>query len=98
MAICFFSLTSSMFTNVYEQSKEIAVLRALGLSKGALYRVYVSEAFVLVLASSLLGVLIGLVVSYTMTAQQILFTQLPIPFAFPWFVLLAVLASAAAFA
>jgi ABC-type antimicrobial peptide transport system permease subunit len=30
MFICFFSLMSSMFTNVYEQTKEIGVLRALG--------------------------------------------------------------------
>ena len=98
MAVCFFSLTSSMFTNVHEQSKEIAVLRALGLSKGALYRLFVHEAFVLVLASSLLGFSMGMVVSYTMTAQQILFTQLPIPFAFPWQVLIAVVLASVLFA
>jgi len=90
MSISFFSLMSSMFTNVYEQSKEIAVLRALGVHKFAMYRVYIYEAFVLVLSSSLLGILIGTVVSYTMTLQQILFTQLPIPFQFPWSILITV--------
>jgi len=90
MLISFFSLMSSMFTNVYEQTKEIAILRALGISKFSLYRIYIYEAFVLVMASSLLGVIIGTVVSYTMTLQQLLFTQLPIPFAFPWTIMLTV--------
>jgi len=90
MLISFFSLMSSMFTNVYEQTKEIAILRALGISKFSLYRIYIYEAFVLVMSSSLLGVLIGTVVSYTMTLQQLLFTQLPIPFSFPWTIMLTV--------
>ena len=35
------------------------------------------------LSSSLLGVLIGTAVGYTMTIQRSLYTQLPIPFVFP---------------
>jgi len=90
MLISFFFLMSSMFTNVYEQTKEIAVLRALGINKFWMYRIYIYEAFVLVLSSSILGVMIGCVVSYTMTLQQVLFTQLPVPFAFPWTIMLTV--------
>jgi ABC-type antimicrobial peptide transport system permease subunit len=90
MAISFFSLMSSMFTNVFEQTKEIGVLRAIGISKGWMYRIYIYEAFVLVLSSSLLGVLIGTVVAFTMTLQQSLFTQLPVPFDFPYTILLVV--------
>ena len=45
---------------------------------------YVYEAFVLVLASSLFGILIGTTVSWTMTMQEVLFTGLPIPFKFPF--------------
>lgn len=63
-----------------------------------MYRIYIYEAFTLVSSSSLLGFFIGLIVSYTMTLQQILFTQLPIPFAFPWQVLLTVLLAAVLFA
>jgi len=81
-----------MFTNVYEQTKEIAVLRALGLGKFPLYRIYIYEAFVLVMSSSVMGILIGTIVSYTMTLQQLLFTQLPIPFAFPWTIMFTVFA------
>lgn len=46
-------------------------------------RIYIEEAFILVITSSMMGVGIGTLVGYTMTLQQILFTQLPIPFAFP---------------
>eukprot|EP01126_Amoeba_proteus_P055936 TRINITY_DN6974_c0_g1_i18.p1 TRINITY_DN6974_c0_g1~~TRINITY_DN6974_c0_g1_i18.p1 ORF type:complete len:621 (-),score=103.89 TRINITY_DN6974_c0_g1_i18:126-1988(-) len=98
MSICFFSLMSSMFTNVYEQTKEIAVLRSLGFEVSVMYRVYIYEAFILVFASSLLGVGIGLFVGYAMTIQQSLFTQLPVPFKFPWEILLMVFGCSVLFA
>jgi ABC-type antimicrobial peptide transport system permease subunit len=90
MLVSFFSLMSSMFTNIHEQAKEIGILRAIGISKGALYRIYVYEAFVLVLASSLLGILIGTVVGYMVLLQRFLFTQLPIPFVIPTQLLIVV--------
>jgi ABC-type lipoprotein release transport system permease subunit len=90
MLIASFSLVSSMYTNIYEQTKEIGILRAIGIEKGWLRRIYLYEAFVLVLASSLLGVMIGSVVGYTMLLQRILFTQLPLPFRFPWIILIVV--------
>jgi hypothetical protein len=90
MLVCFFSLSSSMYTNIFEQTKEIGVLRAIGLTKLALYRIYIYEAICLILASSIAGVAIGSFVSYTMTMQRILFTQLPIPFVMPYDILLVV--------
>jgi len=98
MFICFFSLTSSMFTNVYEQVKEIGVLRALGVTTGRMKRVYVYEAFVLVLTSSVLGIMIGMAIGYAMTMQQSLFTQLPLPFVFPWLVMITVFVGSVLFA
>jgi ABC-type antimicrobial peptide transport system permease subunit len=61
-----------------------------GIRRSWMYRIYVYEAFVLVLSSSLLGVIIGITVAVTMTMQQSLFTQLPIPFTFPTTILLIV--------
>mmetsp|Transcript_844 Transcript_844/g.2906 ORF Transcript_844/g.2906 Transcript_844/m.2906 type:complete len:1061 (-) Transcript_844:73-3255(-) len=90
MILCFFSLISSMVTNVHDQAKEIGILRAIGVQKFAVTRVYIYEAFVLVISASIMGVFIGLAVSYTMTLQQILFTQLPIAFIFPWEIILIV--------
>lgn len=42
MLTSFFSLMSSMLANVLEQTKEIGVLRAIGLRKFALYVNFVS--------------------------------------------------------
>jgi len=98
MFICFFSLTSSMFTNVYEQVKEIGVLRALGVTQGRMKRVYIYEAFVLVLTSSILGIMIGMAIGYAMTLQQSLFTQLPLPFVFPWLIMITVFVGSVIFA
>jgi len=47
MVTSFFSLSSSMLANVYEQTKEIAILRAVGMTKPWLYRVYVYESFII---------------------------------------------------
>lgn len=63
MALCAFALLANMIANVTEQTREVGVLRALGLKPGALTRLYVEEAFVLVLAASLLGVAIGCLVA-----------------------------------
>ena len=84
MGLCLFSLMASMFTNIYEQSKEIAILRAMGLPAFAIIRVYTYEAFVLVLGASILGMCIGALMSTTMSAQRVLFTQLPVSVPFPW--------------
>jgi ABC-type antimicrobial peptide transport system permease subunit len=48
-----------MTSNIHEQSKEIAIMRALGMSRAWMYRVYIYESFVLVVASSFLGIIIG---------------------------------------
>eukprot|EP01130_Rhizamoeba_saxonica_P014410 TRINITY_DN6293_c0_g1_i1.p1 TRINITY_DN6293_c0_g1~~TRINITY_DN6293_c0_g1_i1.p1 ORF type:complete len:1033 (-),score=164.52 TRINITY_DN6293_c0_g1_i1:42-3140(-) len=98
MAISFFSLLSSMFTNVREQSKEIGVMRAMGITKFRMIRVYIYEAFVLVLSSSLLGVMIGMSVGYTMTLQQILFTQLPLSLEIPYYLMITVFVMSIVFA
>ena len=91
MSICFFALISSMSTNVFEQCKEIGILRCIGMHRFPMYRVFVWEAFVLVTAASFLGLIVGTVVAYTMMLQNILFTQLPLPFQFPYVQLIAIL-------
>lgn len=91
MIICSFSLTSSMYTNVNEQSKEIGILRAIGCRRFFLWRLYIYEAFILLLCASLIGLVIGIIIGWTMTLQQILFTQYNLTFFFPWQILLVVL-------
>jgi len=73
MFLCFFSLTASMSANLYDQTNEIGLLRAIGLTKGRVRMLYFYEALILVFASCLLGVFVGTVIGYTMTLQQNLF-------------------------
>jgi ABC-type antimicrobial peptide transport system permease subunit len=98
MLIASFSLVSSMYTNIYEQTKEIGVVRAIGMRQSWLKRIYMYEAFILVLSSSLLGIIIGSAVGYTLLLQRILFTQLPLPFRFPWQILIIVFTCSLIFA
>ena len=69
MIMCFFSLTSSMYTNINEQAKEIGVMRAIGAGRFLLARVYVYEALILILCASFMGICIGFVMGYTMQLQ-----------------------------
>lgn len=84
MLLCLFSLASSMSANLLDQTKEIGILRAMGFTKTRIKVLYFYEAFILVIASSLLGVMIGCTVAFTMVLQQVMFTQIPIFFFFPW--------------
>jgi ABC-type antimicrobial peptide transport system permease subunit len=68
--LCFFSLSANMSANLYEQTKEIAVLRSIGLTKSRIRMLYFYEALLLVLASCMLGICIGVILGYTLTIQQ----------------------------
>jgi len=65
--LCFFSLSSAMSANLYEQAKEIGVMRAIGLTKGRIIMIYVYEAFIMIFASSILGIIIGVAIGWSMT-------------------------------
>jgi ABC-type antimicrobial peptide transport system permease subunit len=84
MFLCFFSLTASMTANIYEQTKEIAVLRAIGFTKRRVIMLYIYEAFLLVFSSSIIGICIGVLVGWTMMLQRVLFTQIPLVFYIPY--------------
>ena len=84
MFLCFFSLCSSMSANLLDQTKEIGILRAIGFTSSRIIFLYFYEAFILVMASCALGVMIGVIVGYTMVLQQAVFTDMPLAFYFPW--------------
>ena len=84
MSLCFFALSANMSANLYEQTKEIGVLRSIGFSRWKIRFLYFYEAIVLVLSSCLLGVMVGMTVGYTMTLQQTLFMSITLEFFFPW--------------
>ena len=84
MFLCFFSLQASMTANIFEQTKEIAVLRSIGYTNRRIGILYFYEALLLVFASCLLGIFIGVLVGFTMVIQQDLFLNLETKTYFPW--------------
>jgi len=73
-----------MSANLLDQCKELGILRAMGFTKFRIKLLYFYEAFILVIASCLLGVMIGTIVGFTMVLQRVVFTNIPIIFYFPW--------------
>mmetsp|Transcript_5162 Transcript_5162/g.7942 ORF Transcript_5162/g.7942 Transcript_5162/m.7942 type:complete len:95 (+) Transcript_5162:3146-3430(+) len=64
----------------------------MGYSKKRIKLLYFYEAFILVTASCLLGVMIGTIVGFTMVLQQVVFTSIPFVFYFPWTQFLLIMA------
>uniref|UniRef100_A0A7S4JAS7 ABC3 transporter permease C-terminal domain-containing protein n=1 Tax=Guillardia theta TaxID=55529 RepID=A0A7S4JAS7_GUITH len=94
LIVSFFSLVSSMFANIQEQAKELGLLRAIGVTRNWIARLYTMEATVLVLSSALLGLGIGAIVASTVTAQQTMFTQLPLLLKLPPEIIVVILLGA----
>ncbi|KAN0012321.1 hypothetical protein ACTFIU_007619 [Dictyostelium citrinum] len=84
MIISSFSLISSMFTNIKNQSKEIGILRSIGLSNFKIYKIYIFEAFTLSFGSCVIGIIIGLFISYTILLEQSTINEQSIPFSIQW--------------
>jgi len=84
MFLCFFALSANMSANLIQQTKEVAVLRSIGFTKWRIRMLYFYEAMILVLASCTLGILVGMVVGYTMSLQESLILGLSLGVFFPW--------------
>ena len=83
IVLSFFLILVSFISNVKENSWEFGVLRAIGLNKFQMTRLYMYEAGVLTMASGILGTMVGIVVAVTLVMQFLLFTELPFEFLFP---------------
>jgi len=75
---CIFNLTTSMTINIFEQKKEIAIMRTLGMKKKDVILVYIYEAIILILTNSFIGLIIGSLISYTISLQWQIFTNINI--------------------
>ena len=60
------------------------MLRSLGFTRWRICLLYFYEALILVFASCLLGILIGVIVGTTMDMQQAMFLDENFAFFFPW--------------
>ncbi|KAJ3055820.1 hypothetical protein HK097_009124 [Rhizophlyctis rosea] len=94
MVIALLSLAMCMLANTFEQSKEIGVLRALGVRRGVMFRIYVYESFVVTVAAGGLGIIMGTITGWSMCAQQATVSQLPLTFPFPWTTVIGMMVAA----
>ena len=63
---------------------------SLGFSKRRIILLYSYEAFILVMASCLLGVFVGTLTAFTMVMQFSTFVGMPVVFYFPWVQLIGI--------
>lgn len=70
LAISFFSLLTTTYLNILQQTNEIAILLILGYEKSRIIRVYIYESLVLVLNSCLIGLVVGYIVAQMMGLQR----------------------------
>ncbi|MFX0184239.1 MAG: ABC transporter permease [Candidatus Hodarchaeota archaeon] len=85
--ISFFGLTSSMYSAVQESQFEIGVLKSMGLRNSDVRNYLIFESTILTLSSGSCGALIGYILAYTFEFQSASFSDSPIIFVVPWFLL-----------
>ena len=73
MGLCFFSLSSSMSANIYDQSREISVMLSFGCTKFQIMKMYIYESLIIVISSSISGFCIGILIGNFMMVQQCMF-------------------------
>jgi len=89
--IAFFLLMISTTANVEEAVWEYGVLRSIGVTKEQGQRIFMYEAFMVVISAAMLGFLIGLIVSSMVTAQFYLFIEQPMELEWPAYLLFTML-------
>ena len=90
--ISVFALIASMATAAIERRWEIGVLKALGLRRSHLFRMFLGEATVLTLSAGIAGGLIGFTLAYLFALQAGMLMEIPIVFTMPYVTFLATFA------
>lgn len=92
IVIAVFALIASMASTVLERRREIGVLKALGLRRKQLFRLFLGEAVVLTLASGIAGGAIGFTLAWLFVLQASALMELATAFTMPYLTFLATLA------
>ncbi|GHU92012.1 hypothetical protein FACS189476_12760 [Spirochaetia bacterium] len=66
-------ISNTMLLAILERTKEIGMMRAMGMTNGQLVFVYMTEAFFLGLLGSILGVILGCAINYPMVKYGVSF-------------------------
>jgi len=91
VTIAVFGLVASTASGVAERRREIAVLKAVGLRRGDLMRMFAAEAVVLTAAAGLIGAGIGYLLALLFVMQATMLMEMPVVVVVPWLTLGATL-------
>lgn len=81
--IAFFLLLIAMTQNINDAIWEYGVLRSMGLTKNEGRRVYMYEAFIIVVSSSIFGTVVGGATGILICGQFFTFIEMPLKIFFP---------------
>jgi ABC-type antimicrobial peptide transport system permease subunit len=77
LILTFFLLFISFIANITDNVWEVGVLRALGITKSNLIRIYIYESLSMMFAAGIIGFIVGYFSSFAMAAQFASFAELP---------------------
>lgn len=83
LILAFFLVWTSFYCNIKDNLSEYGIMRAIGVNQSQSTRVYLYEASSLILASIIIGTLVGVVIATTLVLQFNLFSELPFQSNFP---------------
>ena len=85
IALCltFFLLLVATTQNIRDNVWEYGVLRSMGVTRAEGKRIFMYEAFLVILSAAIIGLIIGSIVACLVTAQFYMFLELPFNLEFP---------------
>jgi putative ABC transport system permease protein len=81
--ICMFGLFSSSYSSILERKREIGVLRALGLRRDGVSRLFTVESTIILLSSGSTGTIVGFATAALLSQNLSIFAQSPSLLSFP---------------
>ena len=91
LVISFFLLLIATTQNVKEAIWEYGVLRSMGITKDQGKRIYMYEAYLVIISAAILGTLVGFFTALTISNQFFSLVEIPMVVVFPGYLLLALL-------
>ncbi len=93
VALAFLGLVASMYSSVLERSRELAILKALGMRSRRILASLAIEGVALMTASGLVGIATGYVLALVLVRWiHDLLSELPARYEFPWLLVASVVA------
>ena len=77
IVICLFGLISSSYSTIIERKKEIGIIRTLGLKGKEINRLFTIEAYIIMLSSGTIGVIVGWLTGLLLSTSVNLLSDLP---------------------